>query len=57
MLGGLLGFAGAVAALWLVRERDIERGETLEPERVEIERGAGARRGVANASKGPFPSD
>ena len=26
MLGGIISFAGAVAALWLVRERDIERG-------------------------------
>ena len=25
LLGGLVGFAGAVAALWLVREREIER--------------------------------
>jgi EmrB/QacA subfamily drug resistance transporter len=37
MLGGILAFAGAIAALWLVRERDIERGEeVVEPERVEI---------------------
>ena len=34
MLGGILAIAGAVAALWLVRERDIERGEALEPERA-----------------------
>ena len=27
MLGGILSIAGAVAALWLVREKDIERGE------------------------------
>jgi EmrB/QacA subfamily drug resistance transporter len=37
LLGGLLSFAGAVLALWLVRERDIERetaqaGEPLEAE-------------------------
>ena len=45
MLGGILSIAGAVAALWLVRERDIERGEELEAERVRGgERGAGARR-------------
>src|ERR671925_437005 len=30
-LGALLGFAGAILALWLVREREIER-ESLEPE-------------------------
>jgi hypothetical protein len=37
MLGGILSIAGAIAALWLVRERDIERGEELvEPERVEV---------------------
>jgi EmrB/QacA subfamily drug resistance transporter len=31
MLGGLLSFAGALAALWLVRERDIQR-EAVEDE-------------------------
>jgi hypothetical protein len=31
-LGALLSFAGAVLALWLVREREIQR-EPLEPER------------------------
>jgi Major Facilitator Superfamily len=37
MLGGIFAIAGAIATLWLVRERDIERGEELvEPERVEI---------------------
>ena len=30
-LGGVVCFAGAVLALWLVRERDIER-EPVEPE-------------------------
>jgi hypothetical protein len=35
MLGGLLAFAGAIAALWLVRERDIERGEVPVAEGVE----------------------
>ena len=30
MLGGIFAFAGAVAALWLVREGDIERGEAAE---------------------------
>ena len=34
MLGGILSIAGAIAALWLVRERDIERGE----EPIEVER-------------------
>jgi hypothetical protein len=34
MLGGILSIAGAVVALWLVRERDIERAE----EPVELER-------------------
>jgi hypothetical protein len=32
MLGGIFAVAGAVAALWLVRERDIERSEVLEGE-------------------------
>jgi hypothetical protein len=31
LLGALLSFAGAVLALWLVREREIER-EPVEPE-------------------------
>jgi EmrB/QacA subfamily drug resistance transporter len=35
VLGGLIAFAAAVAAFWLVRERDIERGEV---EEVEIHR-------------------
>jgi EmrB/QacA subfamily drug resistance transporter len=30
MLGGILSIAGAVVALWLVRERDIERSEPVE---------------------------
>ena len=34
MLGGILAIAGAVAALWLVREVDIERGDVLEAEDV-----------------------
>ena len=32
MLGGIFALAGAVAALWLVRERDIERSEAIETE-------------------------
>jgi hypothetical protein len=36
MLGGIFAFAGAVAALWLVRERDIERGEVIEAESPRI---------------------
>ena len=32
MLGGILAMAGAIAALWLIRERDIERGEPVEVE-------------------------
>jgi EmrB/QacA subfamily drug resistance transporter len=32
MLGGILSFAGALAALWLVRERDIERSAPVEDE-------------------------
>jgi EmrB/QacA subfamily drug resistance transporter len=32
MLGGVLALAGAVAALWLVRERDIQRVEPIEDE-------------------------
>jgi EmrB/QacA subfamily drug resistance transporter len=31
LLGGLLSFAGAIAALWLVREREIERETVAEP--------------------------
>jgi hypothetical protein len=31
LLGGLVSFAGAALALWLVREREIER-QPLEPE-------------------------
>ena len=30
MLGGILSIAGALFALWLVRERDIERSEPIE---------------------------
>jgi EmrB/QacA subfamily drug resistance transporter len=32
MLGGIFALAGAVAALWLVRERDIQRSEPIEDE-------------------------
>jgi hypothetical protein len=32
MLGGILSIAGALAALWLVRERDIQRTEAIEDE-------------------------
>jgi EmrB/QacA subfamily drug resistance transporter len=32
MLGGIFALAGAVAALWLVRERDIERSESIADE-------------------------
>jgi hypothetical protein len=32
MLGGIFAFAGALAALWLVRERDIQRSEETEAE-------------------------
>jgi EmrB/QacA subfamily drug resistance transporter len=32
MLGGILSLAGALAALWLVRERDIQRTEAIEDE-------------------------
>jgi predicted MFS family arabinose efflux permease len=35
MLGGILSIAGAIAALWLVRESGIERGELAEAERAE----------------------
>jgi Major Facilitator Superfamily len=37
MLGGILSIAGAVAALWLVREKDIERAEATEAERPRLE--------------------
>src|SRR3954447_1860847 len=36
MLGGLLALAGAVAALWLVRERDIQRVEPIEDELPQV---------------------
>ena len=36
MLGGLLALAGAVAALWLVRERDIQRVAPIEEERSHV---------------------
>jgi hypothetical protein len=36
VLGAILSFAGAVFALWLVRESDIER-ETLEDTAFEVE--------------------
>ena len=36
MLGGRLALAGAVAALWLVRERDIQRVEPIEEERSHV---------------------
>ena len=32
MLGGVLAIAGAIAALWLIRERDIQRVEPIEDE-------------------------
>ena len=32
MLGGIFALAGAVASLWLVRERDIQRTEPIEDE-------------------------
>ena len=32
MLGGIFALAGAVASLWLVRERDIQRVEPIEDE-------------------------
>ena len=35
MLGGILSIAGAIAALWLVRESGIERGEVAAAERAE----------------------
>jgi EmrB/QacA subfamily drug resistance transporter len=37
MLGGLLSIAGALVALWLVRERDIERESPIEVEAPHIE--------------------
>ena len=45
LLGALLSFAGAAFALWLVRERDIER-ETLVGTDFETEAAAGARAGA-----------
>ena len=37
LLGALLSFAGAVAALWMVREREIERDEVAEGRPLEAE--------------------
>ena len=37
LLGALLSFAGAVAALWMVREGDIEREEVVEGAPLEAE--------------------
>jgi hypothetical protein len=37
LLGALLSFAGAVAALWTVREGDIEREEVTEGQPLEAE--------------------
>ncbi|MGH2823601.1 MAG: hypothetical protein ACRDLY_11375, partial [Thermoleophilaceae bacterium] len=36
MLGGILSIAGALVALWLVRERDIERESPIEIEPAHI---------------------
>ena len=36
MLGGIFALAGAVAALWLVRERDIQRSEAVDEELPEL---------------------
>jgi predicted MFS family arabinose efflux permease len=36
MLGGIFALAGSVAALWLVRERDIERSEVIEAEPARV---------------------
>jgi EmrB/QacA subfamily drug resistance transporter len=38
MLGGILSIAGALVALWLVREKDIERSEAIELEAPHMER-------------------
>jgi EmrB/QacA subfamily drug resistance transporter len=38
MLGGILSIAGALVALWLVREKDIERAEPIEVEAPHVER-------------------
>jgi hypothetical protein len=38
MLGGILSIAGALVALWLVREKDIERAEPIEVEAPQMER-------------------
>ena len=42
MLGGILAVAGAVAALWLIREDEIERETPIEVEPRFVRR-AGAR--------------
>jgi EmrB/QacA subfamily drug resistance transporter len=38
MLGGIISIAGALVALWLVREKDIERAEPIEVEAPHMER-------------------
>ena len=38
VLGGVLALAGSVLALWLVREREIEREPAAEPELAAVER-------------------
>jgi EmrB/QacA subfamily drug resistance transporter len=52
-LGALLSFAGAVFALWLVREREIEREETA-PGRAAVSPGSSGARSVVAST--PLPS-
>jgi hypothetical protein len=42
MLGGILSIAGALLALWLIRERDIEREAPIELEPAYVPGEAGA---------------
>jgi EmrB/QacA subfamily drug resistance transporter len=53
MLGALLSFAGAVFALWLVREREIEREEAA-PEGAAVRPGSSGARSVVAST--PLPS-
>ena len=52
MLGGLIGIAGALLALWLVREHEIER-QPLESEEQPDPRAAGGGRSLSSSSMSP----
>ena len=54
VLGGALALVGAVVALWLVREHEIDREPAEAAEPIAAERGAGGR-GVAGGGRGLRP--